>query len=176
MHVHTISNFRDGLRKLCVMQARRQAGLEGVRSNPPFDLQKILQLYILSVLPFESGLLVSLLSRITAVQTSLVTAMRVCSWRTSAKRARKLFTLLRWKDAREYTCVNKSLVLVLESCPSSDVTPPAVLPTLVPSLVEVQSQLAQQMHTWTAINGMQYFASHVSASVPKWSQKQSQSI
>ena len=28
-------------------------------------------------------------------------------------------------------CVNKSLVQSLESCPSSDVTPPAVLPTLV---------------------------------------------
>ena len=117
-------------------------GFEGVRSNPTFDLQKILQLYILSVLPFESGLLVSLPSRITAVQTSLVTAMRVCSWRTSAKRMRKLFTLLRWKDAREYTCINESLVLALESCPSSDVTPPAVLPILVPPLVEVQSQLA----------------------------------
>ena len=53
----------------------RQEGFEGVRSNPPFDLQKILQLYILSVLPFESGLLDSLLSRTTAVQTSLVTAI-----------------------------------------------------------------------------------------------------
>ena len=46
------------------------------------------------------------------------------------------------KDARVNTCVNKSLVLALESCPSSDVTPPAVLPTLVPSLLEIQSQLA----------------------------------
>ena len=119
-----------------------RGGVRGVRSNPTFDLQKILQLYILSVLPFESGLLVSLLSRITAVQTSLVTAMRVCSLRTSAKRARKLFTLLRWKDAREYTCVNKSLVLAPESCPSSDVTPSAVLRILVPPLVQVQSQLA----------------------------------
>ena len=39
---------------------------------------------------------------------------------------------------------DKSLVQVLESCPSStsDVTPPAVLPTLLPSLVEIQRQLA----------------------------------
>ena len=38
---------------------------------------------------------------------------------------------------------NKSLFQVLfTSCLSSDVTPPAVLPTLVPSLLEVRSQLA----------------------------------
>ena len=30
---------------------------------------------------------------------------------------------------RVNTCINKSLVLALESYPSSDVTPPAVLPT-----------------------------------------------
>ena len=34
-----------------------------------------------------------------------------------------------WKDAHK--CIHKSLVQALESCPSSDVTPPAVLPTLV---------------------------------------------
>ena len=33
-------------------------------------------------------------------------------------------------------CLNKSLVQALESCHSSDITPPAVLPTLVPSLVK----------------------------------------
>ena len=43
---------------------------------------------------------------------------------------------------RVNTCVNKSLVQALESCPSSGVTPPAVLPNLVPSLVEIRSQLA----------------------------------
>ena len=42
---------------------------------------------------------------------------------------------------RVNTCVNKSLVLALQSCLSSDVTPPAVLLTLVPSLVEFQNQL-----------------------------------
>ena len=56
-------------------QARRQGGFEGVRANPPFDLQNILyELLILSILLFESGPLVSLLLRITAVQTSLVAA------------------------------------------------------------------------------------------------------
>ena len=42
----------------------------------------------------------------------------------------------------ERTRANKSLVMALESCPSSDVTPPAVLPTLTPSVMEIQSQLA----------------------------------
>ena len=37
------------------------------------------------------------------------------------------------------------------SCPSSGVTPPAVLLTLVPSLVEIQSQLKQQMQTLTVM-------------------------
>ena len=63
-------------------QARRQeGGFEGVRSNPPFDLHKILYtlLNILSVLQFESGPLGSLPLRITTVQTSLVGAMLVCA-------------------------------------------------------------------------------------------------
>ena len=34
-------------------------------------------------------------------------------------------------------CINELLVQVLESCPSSDVTPPALLPNLVPSLVKI---------------------------------------
>ena len=61
-------------------------GVVGVRSNPllaptTFDT------HILLALPYESGPLVSLLLRITAVQTTLVAAMRV---RTSAKNAHKL--------------------------------------------------------------------------------------
>ena len=51
-------------------------------------------------------------------------------------------TLPQHERTRANTCVNKSLVMALESCPSSDVTPPAVLPTLMSSLVEIQSQLA----------------------------------
>ena len=62
---------------------------------------------------------------------------------------------------RVNTCVNKSQVQALESCPSSDVTPPAVLPNLVPPLMEIRSQLAYQMHTWIAKNWMKYSASHV---------------
>ena len=42
-----------------------RGGFEGVRANPPFDLQMILmytsKLHIISILPFESGPLVSLL-------------------------------------------------------------------------------------------------------------------
>ena len=67
---------------------------------------------------------------------------------------------------------------------SPSVTPPAVMSTVVPSLVEIQCQLAYQMHTWTAKNWIQYSTSNVaysycyysSASVTKWPQKQSQSI
>ena len=40
---------------------------------------------ILSVLRFESGPVVSLLLRITAVQTSLGKAMRVRSWRSNVE-------------------------------------------------------------------------------------------
>ena len=78
---------------------------------------------------------------------------------------------------RVHKCVNKSLFQPLESSPVIQrCHPPAVLPTLVPSLLEIGSQLAQQMHTLTAKIG---FASHValcSASVAKGPQKQSQSI
>ena len=54
-----------------LVQARRQGGFEGVRANPPFDLQKILYT---SILPFEGVPLVSLLLRNTAVQMSPVAA------------------------------------------------------------------------------------------------------
>ena len=60
----------------------RQRGFEGVRANPPFGLQKIyihcFNCTFLSALPLESGpLVVSQLLTITAVQASLVAAMRV---------------------------------------------------------------------------------------------------
>ena len=104
---------------------RGGGGFEGVRSNPPFCLQKILYtppVHFKSPM-FESGPLVSLLLRITTVQTSLVAAMRaVCSRITSAERMRKL---LHRCDERTsvYTCINKSLFQALKSCPSSGVTP-----------------------------------------------------
>ena len=58
------------------------------------------KLHILSILPFESGPLVSLLLRITAVQTSYSYSMQVRSWGTSAERVRNMLTPLRQKDAR----------------------------------------------------------------------------
>ena len=77
-----------------------------------------------------------------------------------------------YKCAQEFT-----------SCLPSDDTLPAVLPSLVLSLLEIQIQLhGCQMHRWTgAKNWMQYSASPVTtmafpASVLKWPQKQSQSI
>ena len=97
----------------------------------------------LSILPFESGLLVSLLLRITAVQTSL----HGCSYSTGvcefvygrpARNAR--ITCLRRCDERTciITYVTKSLVHAFESCllvgsPHA----PAVLPTIVASLVKI---------------------------------------
>ena len=59
----------SNLETLRQMQARRQGGFDGVRSNPSFGLQRfyIHGLLNLSALPFESGLLVSLLLKITAV-------------------------------------------------------------------------------------------------------------
>ena len=71
---------------------------EGVRLNPPFGVQKISYTpfnCILSSLSFENGPLVLLLLRITAVQTNLVAAVRVCSRRTSAECECKLFEPLR---------------------------------------------------------------------------------
>ena len=68
-------------------------GVRGGSLEPTFGLQKLLyttQTYI-SALPFESGSLVSLLLRITGVQTSLVTAMRFCSWRTSAAHVQAVY-------------------------------------------------------------------------------------
>ena len=40
---------------------------------------------------------------------------------------------------RVNTCVNKLLVQALENCPSSDATPPAVLPSLVLSCENLKS-------------------------------------
>ena len=65
IYMYRVEAFATGI------QARRQGGFEGVRANPPFDRQKTSKLHILSILPFEGGPLVSLLLRITAVQTSL---------------------------------------------------------------------------------------------------------
>ena len=68
-------------------------------------------------------------------------------------------------------CVNKSLFQVLVVL--LVMLPPVVLPTVVPSLVEIPSQLWLSKCTWTAKNLMQLSVSHVysyydSASVLKW--------
>ena len=52
-------------------------------------------------------------------------------------RASKLYTLLRSKHLR----INKSLFWALEGSQANDVAPPAVLQTLVPSIMAIQSQL-----------------------------------
>ena len=72
---------------------------------------------------------------------------------------KRLGTRLTGKVTHINMCIYKSLSQAFES--SNDVTPPAVLSTLVPSPVEIQSQPAKQMHTWTAKNWMQHSMSHV---------------
>ena len=102
-------------------------------------------IYILSALLLESGpLVVSQLLRITAVQASLVAAMRVCSWRIMQcwMCSRKLFTPLRWKLRRRVNmCVNKSLCQALKISPVVHLLMSphlaTVLLTLVPSLMEI---------------------------------------
>ena len=81
----------------------------------------------LRTLPLESGSLVSLLLRIIGVQTSLAVAMWVYSWRTGTEHTCKyMHKQIGISGAQE-------LRSSITSCPYSDVTPPAVLPTLVPS-------------------------------------------
>ena len=68
---------------------------------------------------------------------NLIAAMRVCyivedQWGT---RVEAVYAAA-MKGRTVNTRVNKSLVQALESSPS-DITPPAVLPTLVPSLVKI---------------------------------------
>ena len=143
------------------IQARRQGGFEGVQSNPPFGLQKISYTpfdCILSSLSFENGPLVLLLLRITAVQTNLVVAVRVCSWRTSAECACKLFAPLR-VNIRAWLNHTRELT----SCFSSDATPPAVLPTLVP-LSRGNLKSADFEHAYNdsqKVDTIQYSTSHV---------------
>ena len=69
------------------------------------------------------------------VQTCLVAAMRVEDQRGTSCQLRRCD-----ERTRVNTCVNKSLVQALESCPSSVVSLPAVLPNLVPSR-GIRSQL-----------------------------------
>ena len=104
---------------LITSQARRQGGgFEGVRSNPPFGLQKDfihrLTVHFKCPIPFESGPLASMLLTITIVQTTLVAAMRVCSWRIISAQNAHVSSLCR---CDERTRVNKSLFQALKSSP-----------------------------------------------------------
>ena len=125
------------------------------------------KLHVLSILPFESGPLVSLLLRITAVQMSL----HGCSYSTGVcefvhgRPARNMhITCLRRCDERTcvITCVNKSLVHALESCPSSEVTPRTCCSANLSTFSRENSKSAGLvMHISTAKNRMQYSASQV---------------
>ena len=74
------------------------------------------------------------------------------------------------------TWPNKLLVQVLKSCPSSDATPPVVLPNLmVPSLVEfIVSWLSKCIHWQLKLYEILHCSYYGSASVSKWAQKQLQ--
>ena len=95
-------------------------------------------------------------------------------------RARKLFSVYAAAmKGRVNTCVNKSLVQALESCPSSDTTPPAVLPNFVHSRENSKSAgIATANMDSQKLDAMlrEPRSYYDSVSVPKWPQKQSQSI
>ena len=86
----------------------------------------------------------------------------------------------------ERMCVNKCIAISgaqeFTSRPPNDVTPPAVLPNLVPFLLEIRSQLAGLANAYVNSQKLECnifhdpFSYYGSASVPKWPQKQSQSI
>ena len=119
----------------------------------------------LSALLLESGPLVLLLLRITGVQTSRVAAMRVCSWRTSTEHTCKYVhkTNRYFRRSRATSSIT--------SCPYSNVTLPAVLPTLVHSHRNSKSAGLANAHMDSqkldAIlrKPCSYYGS---ASVPKW--------
>ena len=77
-------------------QVRRQGGSRGFARTPFWPPERF-YMYRFKCPTVWNGSS----SLITAVKTSLVAVMRVCSWSTSAERARKRFTPMRWKNARK---------------------------------------------------------------------------
>ena len=83
---------------------RGGGGSRELVQTPPLTSKRFyihrLNVYILSMLVFESGPLVSLQLRITTVQMGLVSSMRVCSWRTSKEHVQnKVFNTFTSFDA-----------------------------------------------------------------------------
>ena len=105
--------FRPDLNSACAMFQVERVNLHlrrngrgrsrGLERTPPLTSKRSK----LSIPPFESGPLVSLLLRITAVQTSLVVAT-VCEFVHGGPA----------RNARVITRANKLLVQALRSCPS----------------------------------------------------------
>ena len=75
-------------------------------------MYRIVETMYSHVQPFKSGPLASMLLRITIAQMNLVSAMRVCSWRSAWN---SHVSGLRRCDER--TCINKSLFQRLQSSP-----------------------------------------------------------
>ena len=121
-------------------QARRQGGFKGVRLNPC----KRFYTHRLTV-HFEYP---TIWNWSSSLNWESPLSKQVCSWRTSAERVH--VSCLRRCDER--IRANKLLLIfrALESSPVvflyvgwyhySDITPPAVLPTLIPFLLEIWSQ------------------------------------
>ena len=123
---------------------RGGGGVRGVRSNPPFGLQKILYTVHFKCLTIGKWSTSSL----AAIENHRCPSKSGCCYaglflegqpRTRAREwSRRCDGKLR---PRVNTCVNKSLRMSgareFTSCPSIDVTPPTVLPTSVPSLMEI---------------------------------------
>ena len=109
-------------------QARRQGGVRGVRTNPPFDLQKILYAPLNCTFQVSYRLSTSL----AAIENHRCPNESGCSYSTGVcefvhggpSRNARVTSLRRCDErTRVITCVNKLLVHALESCPSSEVTP-----------------------------------------------------
>ena len=140
-----VHEFEEILWWSICLQVRR-GGFEGVRANPPFDLQKTAHFKYPTIWKWSTSLAASEDRRCPnksgysystgvcefihggPVQNAGVTCSRRCNERTQV-----------------ITCVNKSLVHALKSCLSSEVTPRTCCSAnLRPGLVssKIRSQLA----------------------------------
>ena len=142
------------------------------------------KLYILSILPFKvvHYIIVSLLLRITAVQMSVVAATE-CEFVHGRPAWYTDVSCLCCRNERMCvnTCVNKSLVQALESCPSNDVTLCICCFANLSNFSCENSNSAGLVNTYMDNQKLdailrEPYSYYGSASVPKWPQKQSQSI
>ena len=126
-------------------QTRRQVGFEGFERTPVWPPKDFINTAL--TVHFKCPTIAKWsTSSLAAIENHRCASKSGCSYAglfledQRRTRAREPFTPLWWKlRPRVNTCVNNSLWQAREftSRPSIDVTPPTVLPTLVPSLVEI---------------------------------------